>query len=121
MVPRLMLLLAVLSTRSLSAQTVVDTSGAGALVVQAMDHSEVMADLQHLSDVIGPRLTGSSAMRRANDWTAERFREYGLSASLEWYQFGVTLGAWPGLTSAPPAVHPLGNGAELGLDRRNRQ
>jgi carboxypeptidase Q len=90
MVPRLMFLLALLSTRSLSAQTVVDTSGAGALVVQAMDHSEVMANLLHLSDVIGPRLTGSSAMRRANDWTAERFREYGLSASLESYQFGVT-------------------------------
>jgi carboxypeptidase Q len=90
MVPRLILLLALLSTRSLSAQAVVDTSGAGALVVQAMDHSEVMANLQHLSDVIGPRLTGSSAMRRANDWTAERFREYGLSASLESYQFGVT-------------------------------
>jgi len=72
------------------AQTAVDTSGIGALVAQAMDHSEVMANLRELSDVIGPRLSGSAAMRRANDWTAERFRSYGLRATLEAYTFGVT-------------------------------
>ena len=74
----------------LAAQTSVDTAGAGALIAQAMDHSEVMANLQHLSDVIGPRLTGSAAIRKANDWTAERFRAYGLTAALEAYHFGVT-------------------------------
>ena len=55
-----------------------------------MDHSEVMTNLRQLSDVIGPRLSGSAAMRRANDWTAERFRAYGLTTSLEAYTFGVT-------------------------------
>jgi carboxypeptidase Q len=90
MIARLMLLLALLDIRSLPGQTVVDTSGAGTLIVQAMDHSEVMANLQHLSDVIGPRLSGSPAMRRANGWTAERFQQYGLTARLESYQFGVT-------------------------------
>jgi carboxypeptidase Q len=90
MVPRLILLFALLGTRALTAQTAVDSSGAGALIVQAMDHSEVTANLQHLSDVIGPRLSGSPAMRRANEWTAERFRQYGLNARLEPYQFGVT-------------------------------
>src|SRR5919198_2257504 len=90
MVQRLMLLIALLVARSLSAQTAVDTSGAGALIVQAMDHSELMANLQHLADVIGPRLSGSPAMRRANDWTAERFRQYGLTTQLESYPFGVT-------------------------------
>ncbi len=34
---------------------------------------------RHLTDVIGPRLTGSTAMRRANDWTAETLRSWGLS------------------------------------------
>ena len=29
-------------------------------------------------------------MRRANDWGAERFRSYGLTASLEAFPFGVT-------------------------------
>ena len=62
----------------LGAQTTVDTAGAGAIVSQAMDHSEVMKNLEYLADVIGPRLTGSAAMRKANDWTAERFKAYGL-------------------------------------------
>ncbi len=72
------------------AQVTVDTTGAGALIAQAMDHSEVMTNLRELSDVIGPRLSGSAAMRRANDWTAGRFRAYGLTTSLEAYTFGVT-------------------------------
>jgi hypothetical protein len=75
---------------ALCGQNPVDTSGAGALIAQAMDHSEVMSNLQHLSDAIGPRLSGSPAMRHANDWTAERFRAYGLEARLEPYSFGVT-------------------------------
>jgi carboxypeptidase Q len=79
-----------LAVPPLAAQNAVDTTGAGALIVQAMDHSEVMQTLQHLSDVIGPRLSGSPAMRRANDWTADRFRAYGLVARLEPYTFGVT-------------------------------
>ena len=73
----------------LRAQTV-DTSGAGAIIAQAMDHSEVMANLEYLSDVIGPRLTGSPAMRAANDWTLARFKAYGLSGNLDPWQYGVT-------------------------------
>ena len=69
---------------------VVDTAGTGRLIDQAMNHSEVMQNLQHLTDVIGPRLSGSPAMRRANEWTASRFQAYGLSAKLEPYEFGVT-------------------------------
>jgi carboxypeptidase Q len=82
--------LALASASPLRAQTAVDTAGSGALIAQAMDHSELMQSLQHLSDVIGPRLTGTTAMRRANDWVAERLRGYGLTASLEPYVFGVT-------------------------------
>ena len=73
-----------------SAQSAVDTTGAGALIDQAMNRSEVMQNLEYLADVIGPRLTGSAAMKRANDWTAERFKAYGLTASLEPWQYGVT-------------------------------
>ena len=74
-----------------AAQTGVDTSGAGALIAQGMEHSEVMQNLQYLSDVIGPRLTGSVAVRKANDWTAERFKAYGLESHIEEWKFGV---AW---------------------------
>jgi carboxypeptidase Q len=77
-------------TVPLGAQTGVDTTGTAAIVRQATDHSEVMKNLQYLSDVIGPRLTGSAAIRRANDWTAERFRAYGLTAAIEPWNFGVT-------------------------------
>jgi len=77
-------------TEPLAAQTGVDTTGTAAIIRQATDHSEVMKNLEYLSDVIGPRLTGSAAMRRANDWTAERFKAYGLTAALEPWNFGVT-------------------------------
>jgi carboxypeptidase Q len=69
----------------------VDTAGAGALVDQALHHSEVMANLAYLTDVIGPRLTGSPAVRQANEWTLARFRDYGLTAHLEPWTFG---GSW---------------------------
>jgi hypothetical protein len=85
-------LIALVSAPALLAQTPVDTAGAGALIAQATDtaSSQVMQTLQHLSDVIGPRLSGSAAMRKANDWAAERLRSYGLDARLEEYAFGVT-------------------------------
>jgi carboxypeptidase Q len=68
----------------------VDTAGAGRLIDQALNHSQVMQNLQHLGDMIGPRLSGSPAMRRANEWTAGQFKSYGLTARLEPYPFGVT-------------------------------
>jgi carboxypeptidase Q len=87
---KLLLVVLALAAAPAQAQFQVDTSRAGALIAQAMDHSEVMPNLQHLSDFIGPRLSGSAAMRRANEWTAQRFRSYGLVAALEPYDFGVT-------------------------------
>jgi carboxypeptidase Q len=74
----------------LRAQSTLDTAGSGTLIREALERSEVMENLRYLSDVIGPRLSGSPAMRRANEWTAERFRRYGLRASLEAFDFGVT-------------------------------
>ena len=83
-------LLVLAAAAPLAAQSSVDTTGTGRLIDQAMRHSEVMQNLEHLTDVIGPRLSGSPAMRRANEWTASRFHAYGLSAKLEPYEFGVT-------------------------------
>lgn len=83
--------LAPLASRSLDAQTpVVDTSGSGVLIDEGMTHSQVMENLRHLTDVIGPRLTGSPAARAANDWTVAKFKEYGLAAHLEQWNFGGT-------------------------------
>jgi hypothetical protein len=48
------------------------------IIAQAKDNPEIMANLTYLSDQIGPRLTGSAALQRANHWTAEKMRSYGL-------------------------------------------
>ncbi|MCA1619079.1 MAG: M20/M25/M40 family metallo-hydrolase [Acidobacteria bacterium] len=57
---------------------------------EGLKRSEVMRTLAHLTDVIGPRLTGSPAMRRANEWTRDRLTQWGLqNARLEpWGPFG---------------------------------
>jgi hypothetical protein len=64
-------------------KTAVPPSPAGALDKKIMDEakngSEVMATLTYLSDMIGPRLTGSPALKRANEWAADKMRSYGLS------------------------------------------
>jgi len=39
---------------------------------------QLMTNLQHLSDVIGPRLTGSKNLDNASKWTADKMTEYGL-------------------------------------------
>ncbi|HYH69160.1 MAG TPA: peptidase M28, partial [Urbifossiella sp.] len=49
-----------------------------ALLAEVKAGSEVAKNLQHLSDVIGPRLTGSKQLERANNWTAEMMKKYGL-------------------------------------------
>jgi carboxypeptidase Q len=49
------------------------------ILAEIRDHSEVMANLEYLSDRIGPRLTGSPQLKLANDWTAEMFKKYGLT------------------------------------------
>jgi carboxypeptidase Q len=44
-------------------------------------HSELMANIEYLCDMIGPRLTGSPGLAKANRWTCEKFQQYGLSKS----------------------------------------
>jgi len=41
--------------------------------------SEVIANLTYLSDAIGPRLTGSSNLKRAIEWGAAKMKDYGLT------------------------------------------
>src|SRR6266852_7898148 len=49
------------------------------ILSEIRDHSQAMENLEYLSDEIGPRVTGSPQLRQANDWTAAKFREYGLT------------------------------------------
>ena len=57
---------------------------------EALNRSQVMQTLSYLSDVIGPRLTASPGMKRANEWTRDQLTKWGLqNAHLEpWGPFG---------------------------------
>jgi len=57
---------------------------------EGMNRSQVMQTLSYLSDVIGPRLTASPGMKRANEWTRDELTKWGLqNAHLEaWGPFG---------------------------------
>jgi carboxypeptidase Q len=57
---------------------------------EGLNRSQVMQILSYLTDVIGPRLTGSPQMKRANEWTRDKLAEWGLqNAHLEpWGPFG---------------------------------
>ncbi|HEX8557197.1 MAG TPA: M20/M25/M40 family metallo-hydrolase [Pyrinomonadaceae bacterium] len=73
---------------------------------EATRRSQVMQTLQHLTDRIGPRLTGSPALRRANEWTRDKLAEWGLqNAKLEpWGPFGR---GWTLKRFSAEAVEPL--------------
>ena len=80
------------SVPQLAVRTLADSASIAFIIREGMAQSPVTADLQFLTDVIGPRLTGSPAMRRANEWTLRKLRDYGAdSVALEPWPFGV---AW---------------------------
>jgi carboxypeptidase Q len=56
---------------------------------EGFNRSQVMQTLSYLTDVIGPRLTGSPNLKQANEWTRDTLTSYGLvNAHLEPWQFG---------------------------------
>ena len=57
---------------------------------EGMNRSQVMATLSYLTNVIGPRLTNSPGMKRANEWTRDTMTKWGMqNARLEaWGPFG---------------------------------
>ncbi len=57
---------------------------------EGLQNSQVMDIAFHLTDVSGPRLTGSSGLKNASNWAKEQMTEWGLeNAALEkWGEFG---------------------------------
>ena len=57
---------------------------------EGLNRSQVMQTLNQLTNVIGPRLTGSPGMRRANEWTRDTLAKWGLvNSHMEpWGTFG---------------------------------
>src|SRR5580704_12265090 len=76
---------------------------------EGLAHSHVMEFASALADGIGPRLTGSPNLKRANEWTRDQFSAMGCSnAHLEdWGEFGMgwqQLNTWVRMTAPDTAV-----------------
>jgi carboxypeptidase Q len=77
--------------------------------LEGLDHSHVMEYASALADGIGPRLTGSQNLAKANAWTRDQLTAMGcMNAHLEdWGEFGMgwtQLNTWVRMTSPDTAV-----------------
>jgi carboxypeptidase Q len=86
-----------------------DYDAYGSIRIEALTHSHVMEYASALVDGIGPRLTGSPNLKKANEWTRDQFAAMGCgNAHLEdWGDFGmgwVQLNSWLRMTSPDNAV-----------------
>src|SRR5215210_5518355 len=57
---------------------------------EELNHSRIMETVSYLTDVVGPRLTGSPNLKKAQEYVSGRLREWGLmNVHLEaWGPFG---------------------------------
>jgi carboxypeptidase Q len=84
------LICAVFLVAGLSAEEKVDLYTINRIKHEAFENSKVMENAYYLTDVYGPRLTGSPGLQAAAEWAERRLTEWGLSgAKLEkWGPFG---------------------------------
>lgn len=68
----------VLAAASVAAQEPVDLDVVGRIREEGFQRSQVMELAWQMTDVLGPRLTGSPGMRRAQQWARQRMEELGL-------------------------------------------
>jgi len=81
----------------------------GSIRAEALGHSHVMEYASALMDGIGPRLTGSPNLKKANEWTRDQLTAMGCAnAHLEdWGEFGMgwqQLNTWLRMTAPDTAV-----------------
>ena len=88
---KVLLAAAVIVLAPLAAQDKPDLRMMNRIRFEGLQHSQVGKLAAYLSDVIGPRPTGSPEIDRANKWAATKMREWGLTnVALEPYEnFGV--------------------------------
>lgn len=75
---------------SLAQEEAVDQGVIARIKIEGFQHSHVMETLQYLTDVAGPRLTGSPNLKHASEWARDTMTDWGLqNAKLEpWGEFG---------------------------------
>src|SRR5688500_13132140 len=67
-------------------QATIDSAAILKIKDEGCKRSQVMDMMSWLTDVYGPRLTGSPITKRAGDWTIEQFKKWGLSnPHYEWW------------------------------------
>jgi carboxypeptidase Q len=73
-----------------AAEEAVDLPAVTRIREEGFGNSKVMETAERLTDVLGPRLTGSPRLKEANEWTRQQLASWGLSnAHLEpWGPFG---------------------------------
>jgi carboxypeptidase Q len=82
-------LLAALADPTVGAEEAIDLEMVTRIRDEGFSNSRVMETAAYLSDVIGPRVTGSPQMKQANDWTRAQLESWGLAnARLEPFPFG---------------------------------
>ena len=70
---------------------------------EATEHSQILRTLHFLTDVYGPRLTGSPNLKAAQDWVVQETTRWGLkNAHLEPWNFG-----HPGWVNEKLSVHVI--------------
>lgn len=74
-----------------TAQERVDEDAIAAIRAEGLENSQVMETLGWLTDVYGPRLTGSPQLDRSQQWILTRFEEWGISDTRQepWGPFGL--------------------------------
>jgi len=98
--PRFVFLWLLLASPLLAQESVVDS-----IIKEGRENCEVMKHLDHLTNKIGPRLTSSDNLTKAQEWAKEQFEKWGLKNCKleEWGTFpvGFNRGPWSGKMTAP--------------------
>src|SRR2546423_14143567 len=84
------LVLAIITVSLLNGEEKVDLYVVNRIKAEAFQNSKVMENAFYLTDVYGPRLTGSPGLKAAAEWAVKRMQQGGLSnVQMEpWGPFG---------------------------------
>src|ERR1044072_3052886 len=81
-----------------------DSGTIGRIRDEGLARSQVMDHISWLSDVYGPRLTGSPGLQQASEWAMKKFPEWALTnAPKERWMFGK---GWSLFRFSAPIVEP---------------
>src|SRR5215212_1292903 len=99
-----LMLIALMAAGSLpAAQEKIDKDIQWKIRREAADNSQIMRTMHFLTDVYGPRLTGSPNLKAAQDWIVKETTRWGLkNAHLEPWTFG-----HPGWVNEKLSVHAI--------------